>query len=354
MPTSLLQNGSFEQGPDPGAFLPLNPNSTAIPGWTVIRGGIDYYGAEWASADGKRSLDLNGTPGVGGIAQTFATTPGQTYQVSFDLAGHPSGLLQTMAVSAAGQSKDFTFQSGTDPNHLGWQKDTWSFKANSPQTTLEFYSKQTGYPFGGPALDNVVVTTDTATQPSDGTTPQTPVDTTPQTPVDTTPKQLPPIPKNPPGPAQESPAGSHPAGNHPPVVTAQQNGAAIQQPRSISDLVSATDVDGDTIGYWALWDDNPAGGHIFLQSPSTGWFSDGAQWLNMTPGYLPPARHPVLVSASEMSHLLFQPAIPASPGASETDTLYAAAWDGAEWSQWASFPIFSGSIATVGGPAPPH
>ena len=124
--------------------------SPAVP--ASVQGGIDYYGTGWVSEDGNRSLDLNGTPGVGGIQQTFATTLGQTYEVSFYMAGHPSGLLQTMEVSAAGQHKDFTFQSGKDQNHLGWQKDTWDFTANASQTTLQFYSLQTGYPYGGPAL----------------------------------------------------------------------------------------------------------------------------------------------------------------------------------------------------------
>lgn len=157
---NLIQNGSFESGlipPGNPGYLTLSPGSTAIENWTVIRGGIDYYGSGWVASDGRRSLDLNGTPGVGGVAQRFAATPGQKYRVSFDMAGHYSGLLQTMRISAAGQSHDFTFQARTDPKNLGWQTQTWEFTAKKPQTALEFYSLQTGYPFGGPALDNVHV-----------------------------------------------------------------------------------------------------------------------------------------------------------------------------------------------------
>jgi choice-of-anchor C domain-containing protein len=104
---SLVQNGSFESGPNPGSYLTLNAGSTAITGWTVTRAAIDYYGTGWVAADGNRSLDLNGTPGVGGIAQTFSTDPGQQYLVTFALAGHDSGLLQRMGVGAAGQSTEF-------------------------------------------------------------------------------------------------------------------------------------------------------------------------------------------------------------------------------------------------------
>lgn len=65
---NLIQNGSFESGvniPDNPGYLPLSPGSTAINNWTVIRGGIDYYGTGWVASNGHRSLDLNGTPGVG-------------------------------------------------------------------------------------------------------------------------------------------------------------------------------------------------------------------------------------------------------------------------------------------------
>jgi choice-of-anchor C domain-containing protein len=157
---NLVKNGSFEQGPSPGDYLPLQSGSTAITGWTVTRGAIDYVGSYFVASDGSRCLDLNGNPGIGGIAQTFATIPGQTYQVSFDMAGNTdlSNALQTMEVSAAGQAQDFTFVSGADKTHLGWQRDTWSFVANAPQTTLEFHSLHTADPYYGPTLDNVQVT----------------------------------------------------------------------------------------------------------------------------------------------------------------------------------------------------
>src|SRR5262249_24519791 len=89
--SNLLVNGSFEEGPDPGAFLPVNKDSTDIKGWTVTRGQIDYIGSFWPAADGKRSLDLHGSPGFGGVSQTFPTVKGQKYRVTFALAGNPEG-----------------------------------------------------------------------------------------------------------------------------------------------------------------------------------------------------------------------------------------------------------------------
>src|SRR5262245_40360108 len=69
---NLLINGSFEDGPDPGEFKPLDEDADDIKGWVVTRGQIDYIGTHWGHADGKRSLDLGGSPGYGGVAQTFA------------------------------------------------------------------------------------------------------------------------------------------------------------------------------------------------------------------------------------------------------------------------------------------
>src|SRR5437868_13034779 len=68
---NLVVNGSFEEGPDVGAWLSLDVGSTVIKGWKVTRGQIDYTGTNWRAADGKRSIDLHGSPGFGGIEQTI-------------------------------------------------------------------------------------------------------------------------------------------------------------------------------------------------------------------------------------------------------------------------------------------
>ncbi len=158
---NLITNGSFEIGPDTDPYLPLDPGSTAITGWTVTRDQIDYV-AYWVDADGERSLDLNGSPGVGGIAQTFSTIAGQQYLVSFALAGNTySGTpIRQLGVSAAGQSEVFSFDTtGFSDDNMGWVNKTWVFTATASTTTLEFYSlsiEPENAAFG-PALDNVSV-----------------------------------------------------------------------------------------------------------------------------------------------------------------------------------------------------
>ena len=156
---SIVVNGSFESGPDPGSYLPLNPGSTAIPGWTVTRGQIDYVGI-WQDFDGSRSIDLDGSPGFGGIAQTLPTTPGVRYRVNFALAGNPHGppepkLLQ---VTAAGQSAIFAFNAtATTYENMAWERREWQFTATGTTATLEFFTRDTINGYFGPALDSVSV-----------------------------------------------------------------------------------------------------------------------------------------------------------------------------------------------------
>jgi choice-of-anchor C domain-containing protein len=163
-PLNLLTNGSFEDGPDGlGNWQPYGPGIMAIKGWEVTRGQIDLVGNQWPAAEGQRSLDLHGSPGLGGIKQTFATTPGTRYKVTFSMAGNPEGSVpkKRMGVSAAGESGEFEFDAtGKTVKAMGWAKKTWRFKATEKQTTLEFYTLMKEDEACGPALDDVSVTVD--------------------------------------------------------------------------------------------------------------------------------------------------------------------------------------------------
>ncbi len=153
----LTSNASFELGPDPGEAMQLAMGSTAITGWVVTRNPIDYVGTRWNAAAGTRSLGLNGT-NPGGIAQTFATVPGEVYTVHFFMAGDAfaNPILKHMRVQAAGQSQDYVFDATHSwPWDLGWLEKTFTFTANASSTMLEFYSLDAGDT--GPTLDSVVV-----------------------------------------------------------------------------------------------------------------------------------------------------------------------------------------------------
>jgi len=162
----MVQNGSFESGPGVGSYVVVPVGSTAITGWTVVGRPIDYIGSFWTSSDGVRSLDMNNGDGPGGIEQVIHTTPGNTYLVTFDMAGNPvpgSGLVPpifTMDVSASGSptpTGSFSFDTtGHTTGNMGWTQKQWTFVAGGTDTTLRFMST-TDSSLWGPALDNVSV-----------------------------------------------------------------------------------------------------------------------------------------------------------------------------------------------------
>jgi choice-of-anchor C domain-containing protein len=166
-----ISNGSFETGPDPGAAMTLPEGSTAVPGWTATRNAIRYIGSNWNASEGTRSIALNAST-AGGIAQTFATTPGLLYRVTFAMGsdafpGKP--YLKWLRAEAAGQSQDFSF----DGIHawlwdIGWQDRFFFFTADATTATLEFHSLMEG-DNNGPAIDHVRIDVTTDAVPLDVT-----------------------------------------------------------------------------------------------------------------------------------------------------------------------------------------
>lgn len=172
---NLLTNGSFELG-NPNfngfGFESLSaPDNFTITGWTVSSGSVDYVGPYWQAAHGQRSLDLAGLYFNGTIFQSFPTTVGVPYVVSFALAGNPDVQPRTTTVQVwvssggppyASQTFNYVVNGQTHTN-MGWTYVNWIFTAQSSLTTLGFTSLDTyndpqwGYSFG-PALDDVSVT----------------------------------------------------------------------------------------------------------------------------------------------------------------------------------------------------
>jgi choice-of-anchor C domain-containing protein len=158
----LIVNGSFEEGTDPGeqGWKPLDKGSKDIKGWEVTRGQIDYISGYWENADGKRSIDLHGSPGYGGIKQTFKTKKGQKYRLTFALAGNPVGTTaeKKLGVKVGDKEEEFLFNTeGKTTDNMGWATQVLDFTATDSETTLEFYTLMKEDPNCGPALDNVSV-----------------------------------------------------------------------------------------------------------------------------------------------------------------------------------------------------
>lgn len=150
-------DGSFETPSAPaGAFSTFSTGQSVGP-WSVTAGSVDLIGPGfWAAADGDQSLDLDGDS-AGTISQTFATTPGTTYTVSYALAGNPAAgpTVKTGEVLIDGvDAQDFSFDiTGKTYTDMGYVSQQFTFQATRPSTTLAFMSTTPGA--WGPVLDNI-------------------------------------------------------------------------------------------------------------------------------------------------------------------------------------------------------
>jgi choice-of-anchor C domain-containing protein len=187
---NLVTNGSFEDGSYVGgSYMELtfgNPNATAIQGWTVTGGSVDWIGSYWPAADGSKSIDMSGLALGTLVSQTIVTTPGNSYLLTFQMAGNTDGpptvkQLGVFVDPATGvvPSNPALFSFDTT-NHnrgnMGWTEESMTFTASSNATTITFTSLlggPEGYPntdaFGA-ALDDVSVT-DVTHGPNNGAVP---------------------------------------------------------------------------------------------------------------------------------------------------------------------------------------
>ncbi len=182
---NLLTNGSFELGVNPPGppgdpFKVVNTgNSTTLTGWTVGGAvGVDWiHSSYWQASQGNYSLDLNAL-GIGSVSQTFATTAGATYAVTYDLSMNPDTNntfpIPRVATVLATNAGDGTVLGQTNLNvpfnafnstfaNMNWTPNGLTFTATGSSTTLAFIS---GNDYaGGFALDNVSVVATGVTTP---------------------------------------------------------------------------------------------------------------------------------------------------------------------------------------------
>jgi len=166
-----ILNGSFEntQGtyvPNSGSFMEVGVGSTAIPGWKVISYSISWIPQpnpwQLTTPYGSMFLDLTGSHDngfYGGISQSIATSPSQTYRLSLSLGSQQdqANLAGPMSVivNAGASSQPFTLT----PSGTGNQWGTFSFDfiATSSSTLISIAGTRSG---GGAylGLDNIQVT----------------------------------------------------------------------------------------------------------------------------------------------------------------------------------------------------
>ncbi|MEO8615552.1 MAG: Ig-like domain-containing protein, partial [Luteolibacter sp.] len=125
---------------------------------TLLDGSFEESGAAWTrqgsnqilnaapatpATDGTKLVVFNGgnsaTNGV--VSQTVATTPGETYNLGFDVGVYSTGV-QSLSVNVAGSNSTLLTQtenvSGSIPGGTVWASKVLQFVATGPTTTLAF------------------------------------------------------------------------------------------------------------------------------------------------------------------------------------------------------------------------
>ena len=158
----LSRVGGLDEG-QPGLGL------TELPAWTVWQGNVDVIpgsssnslGVWHQAADGANSLELMGTPGVGGIAQAVPTVTGKKYQLSGWIAHHPGISQAGVWVWIADQWVPTPlYHSGqASQSNMNWQRFNIEFIAKSDSTVIGFIDRNLdSYEYGGAMLDGLSVT----------------------------------------------------------------------------------------------------------------------------------------------------------------------------------------------------
>lgn len=126
--------------------------------------------------------------------------------------------------------------------------------------------------------------------------------------------------------------GSGGGGGSPPTVSAGTGSVDVNGSVAASGLFSVSDPNGNTITNYEFWDSSDAAG--------TGYFTVGgtAQGANQT----------ISVSAGELGNTKF-----VGGTSSGSDTVWVRAYNGSDWSEWASWTMNTGVGSGGGGGTPP-
>jgi hypothetical protein len=174
---NLIANGDFDNiggvwvnNTGLGSDDLQTPGSTNIPGWTNVPGFANEFwvgatnGYNLSAAPGNGSqyfVDLTGQANnkpYGGLEQMIATSPGTTYELTFNLGAsteyNSSGLgAAALTASAGGASQLYTFAPSSQNQ---WAAETLRFTATGTTTTIEFLA-DSAYTSRYVGLDNVSV-----------------------------------------------------------------------------------------------------------------------------------------------------------------------------------------------------
>src|SRR5580692_11981568 len=160
--TGILPDGDFSGAPEPngGDEYGLQKGEVFAPDWVVTGPkNIDFYGlnAQWLAPNGVCSVDLDGTPGRGGMRHNaFPTTRGATYTVTFEFSANGGGqpTVKTLFVRSGEQRTSFTWDTsgGNCAQNGDWKTETWQFRATATTSMLHFESGDRHAGYWGPVV----------------------------------------------------------------------------------------------------------------------------------------------------------------------------------------------------------
>jgi hypothetical protein len=162
--TNLTKNGSFEVPAVPAGDFRLFSTGQAFSGWrvvgvkgnvAVISGKYQGGGITFNAQAGAQWMDLTGLESnlATGVAQSFATTRGTEYHLTFWVGnvynpGGPFGVSSAVKVYVNGVRKLTATNSLHPANHRqAWKEFALTIKATSSRTTISFIN-------GDPKTDN--------------------------------------------------------------------------------------------------------------------------------------------------------------------------------------------------------
>ncbi len=150
--SNLLINGGFEHPATNFVNYLASGGFTGITGWTTTGNGVHWMTESlgyFTDPTGKDAVDLaNYARANGGIKQSFNTTVGARYDVSFagmtfQNAGNPDGIGEITVLIDNVEMQTYELVNRSSASNA-WQNFSLSFTAAAASTTLEFKHKPAG------------------------------------------------------------------------------------------------------------------------------------------------------------------------------------------------------------------
>lgn len=161
---NLILDGDFINSPTSLGYTTYASSSSFGP-WNVTTATVDlintYLQSPTPAITNSGSVDLDGTPGAGAIAQIFSA-PAGNYVLTFDLSGNPGGppTVKELQVSVGGVTHDYSYTIGSNTtSNMMYVPETLDFTSPGGNLTLAFTSLDPGGPnaFNGPVVGDVSV-----------------------------------------------------------------------------------------------------------------------------------------------------------------------------------------------------